>query len=96
MLMTKGPILASLRSLIPDFSPNEPGARTIEYGLLAVGIVVAFITAAAALGGGLDASSEAAAYGRTNAIYPSLAAPLHINDRSTSVRQDRDSVGVGR
>ena len=48
------PILANLRSLIPDFLSDERGARTIEYGLLAVGIVVAFIATAAALGTGLD------------------------------------------
>jgi Flp pilus assembly pilin Flp len=95
MLMSKGPILVTLRNLLPDFSANEPGGRTIEYGLLAVGIMVACITAAAALGGGLDAPSDGAPYARTNGIYPHLAAPLHINDRSTSVRQNQASVGVG-
>jgi Flp pilus assembly pilin Flp len=94
--MAKGLIMATLRNLLPDFPANEPGGRSIEYGLLAVGIVVACVAAAAALGGGLDASSQGAAYTRTNAIYPHLAGSLHINDRSTSIRQDQGSVGVGR
>jgi Flp pilus assembly pilin Flp len=93
--MTRGLILTTLRNMLPDSQPNEPGARTIEYGLLAVGIVVACISAAAALGGGLDASPEAAAYARPSALYPQLAGRLHVNDRSTSVRQNQDSVGVG-
>jgi Flp pilus assembly pilin Flp len=92
----KGLIMGTLRNLLPDFPANEPGGRTIEYGLLAVGIVVACIAAAAALGGGLDASPQSAAYTRTGGIYPQLAGPLHINDRSTSLRQNQDSVGVGR
>ena len=54
------PILGNLRSLIPEFMSDERGARTIEYGLLAVGIMVACIATAAALGTGLD--SESAAY----------------------------------
>ena len=53
------PILANLRSLIPDFLSDERGARTIEYGLLAVGIVVACIATAAALGTGLDTDGGA-------------------------------------
>jgi Flp pilus assembly pilin Flp len=52
--MLMNPILANLRSLIPDFLSDERGARTIEYGLLAVGIVVACIATAAALGTGLE------------------------------------------
>jgi Flp pilus assembly pilin Flp len=88
--------MATLRNLLPDFPADEPAGRAIEYGLLAVGIVVACIAAAAAVGGGLDASPESAAYTRTDAIYPRLAGPLHINDRSTSIRQDQGNVGVGR
>ena len=53
------PILANLRSLIPEFLSDERGARTIEFGLLAVGIMVACIATAAALGTGLDADSTA-------------------------------------
>jgi len=99
--MSKGLIMGTLRNLLPDFPADEPGGRTIEYGLLAVGIVVACVAAAAALGGGLDASSlnassQDAAYTRPNALYPRLAGSLHINDRSTSIRQDQGSVGVGR
>lgn len=94
--MAKSLILTTLRNMLPESQPNEPGARTIEYGLLAVGIVVACISAAAALGGGLDAAPEATAYARPSAIYPQLAGGLHINDRSTSLRQNQDSVGVGR
>lgn len=94
--MTKSLILTTLRNMLPDSQPNEPGARAIEYGLLAVGIVVACISAAAALGGGLDASPEAAAYARPSAIYPQFAGRLPINDQSTSIRQNHDSVGVGR
>jgi Flp pilus assembly pilin Flp len=47
-------ILGSLRNLIPDFLSDERGARTIEFGLLAVGIVVACIATAAAFGTGLE------------------------------------------
>ena len=53
------PILAILRCLIPEFLSDERGARTIEFGLLAVGIMVACIATAAALGTGLDADSAA-------------------------------------
>jgi Flp pilus assembly pilin Flp len=48
------PILANLRSLIPDFLSDDRGARSIEFGLLAVGIVVACVATAAALGTGLE------------------------------------------
>ena len=93
--MSRGLIMGALRNLLPDFPADEPGGRTIEYGLLAVGMMVACIAAAAALGGGLDAPPDGAAYARTNRIYPHLAGPLHVNDRSTSLRQDQVSVGVG-
>ena len=52
------PILGNLRNLIPEFLSDERGARTIEYGLLAVGILVACIATAAALGTGLDAEAS--------------------------------------
>jgi Flp pilus assembly pilin Flp len=52
--MRMNPILANLRSLVPEFLSDERGARTIEIGLLAVGIVVACIATAAALGTGLE------------------------------------------
>ncbi len=87
--------MEALRNLFPDFPANEPGGCSIEYGLLAVGIMVACIAAAAALGGGLDASPDGAAYARANSVYPRLARPLHVNDRSTSLRQNQVSVGVG-
>jgi Flp pilus assembly pilin Flp len=48
------PILANLRSLIPDFLSDDRSARSIEFGLLAVGIVVACVATAAALGTGLE------------------------------------------
>jgi Flp pilus assembly pilin Flp len=54
--------LVNVRSLFSDFLTDERGARTIEYGLLAVGIFVAFVTAGAAIGGGLDTPSDGAAY----------------------------------
>jgi Flp pilus assembly pilin Flp len=47
-------LLANLRSLIPDFLSDDRGARSIEFGLLAVGIVVACVATAAALGTGLE------------------------------------------
>ena len=47
-------ILANLRSLIPEFLSDDRGARSIEFGLLAVGILVACVATAAALGTGLE------------------------------------------
>jgi Flp pilus assembly pilin Flp len=88
--------MEALRNLLPDVAANEPGGRTIEYGLLAVGIMVACIAAAAALGGGLDASPQRAAYAGAKPIYSQLAAPMPVNDQSTSLRQNQLSVGVGR
>jgi Flp pilus assembly pilin Flp len=52
--MLMNPILGNLRSLVPEFLSDERGARTIEFGLLAVGIVVACIVTAAAFGTGLE------------------------------------------
>jgi Flp pilus assembly pilin Flp len=52
------PILANLRSLIPEFLSDDRGARTIELGLLAVGIVVACVATAAALGTGLESDGS--------------------------------------
>jgi Flp pilus assembly pilin Flp len=48
------PILANLRNLIPEFLSDDRGARSIEFGLLAVGILVACVATAAALGTGLE------------------------------------------
>lgn len=48
------PILANLRNLIPDFLSDDRGARSIEFGLLAVGILVACVATVAALGTGLE------------------------------------------
>ena len=48
----------NMRNLLSAFLTDERGARTIEYGLLAVGILVAIIATAAALGTGLDAAPQ--------------------------------------
>jgi Flp pilus assembly pilin Flp len=48
----------NIRNLLSEFLADERGARTIEYGLLAVGIFVAMIATAAALGTGLDAAPQ--------------------------------------
>jgi Flp pilus assembly pilin Flp len=48
----------NMRNLLSEFLTDERGARTIEYGLLAVGILVAIIATAAALGTGLDAAPQ--------------------------------------
>jgi Flp pilus assembly pilin Flp len=61
-VMNKSPFSANVRSLLSEFLTDERGARTIEYGLLAVGILVACIATAAALGTGLDAPSNVASY----------------------------------
>lgn len=50
--------LMNMRNLLSEFLTDERGARTIEYGLLAVGILVAIIATAAALGTGLDAAPQ--------------------------------------
>jgi Flp pilus assembly pilin Flp len=60
--MNKSPFSANMRGLLSGFLADERGARTIEYGLLAVGIVVACIATAAALGTGLDVPSDATTY----------------------------------
>ena len=93
--MTRATFLVNVRDLFSEFFTDERGARTIEYGLLAVGIMVAFIATAAALGGGLDAPADETAY-RPQYSMSLTAGPSHINFRSTSLRQNRDSVGVGR
>ncbi len=54
--MSKFHFLTSMRKSLSDFLVDERGGRTIEFGLLAVGILVAIIAAAAALGTGLDAA----------------------------------------
>jgi Flp pilus assembly pilin Flp len=51
----------NLRGLFSQFLTDERGAHAIEYGLLAVGTLVAFIAAAAALGAVLDVAPEHAA-----------------------------------
>jgi Flp pilus assembly pilin Flp len=48
----------NMRGLFSEFLADERGAHAIEYGLLAVGILVALIAAAAALGSVLDASPD--------------------------------------
>jgi Flp pilus assembly pilin Flp len=48
----------NLRGLFSEFLADERGAHAIEYGLLAVGILVALIAAAAALGAVLDAAPD--------------------------------------
>jgi Flp pilus assembly pilin Flp len=48
----------NMRNLLSGFLTDERGARTIEYGLLAVGLLVAIIATAAALGTGLDAAPQ--------------------------------------
>ncbi len=93
--MTKATFLINVRDLFSGFFTDERGARTIEYGLLAVGIMVAFVATAAALGGGLDADADETASGPQYTMSIT-AAPSHINFRSTSLRQNHDSVGVGR
>jgi Flp pilus assembly pilin Flp len=44
-------------NLLSKFMADERGVSPIEYGLLAVGILVAIVAVAAALGTGLDAAS---------------------------------------
>jgi Flp pilus assembly pilin Flp len=61
-VMNKSPFSVDVRSLLSEFLTDERGARTIEYGLLAVGILVACIATAAALGTGLDTPSDVASY----------------------------------
>jgi Flp pilus assembly pilin Flp len=46
--------VTNMRNLFSRFLADERGGRAIELGLLAVGILVAIIAAAAALGTGLD------------------------------------------
>ncbi len=54
--MSEGHFLASMRKSFSNFLVDERGGRAIEFGLLAVGILVAIIAAVAALGTGLDAA----------------------------------------
>jgi pilus assembly protein Flp/PilA len=61
ILMNEGRFIADMRNLLSEFIADERGVSAIEYGLLAVGIVVAIIAAAAALGTSLDATSSEAA-----------------------------------
>jgi len=48
-----------MRRLLSNFLADERGASAIEYGLLAVGIMVAIIATAAALGTSLDGTDAA-------------------------------------
>jgi pilus assembly protein Flp/PilA len=59
--MSEGRFIADMRNLLAKFIADERGVSAIEYGLLAVGIVVAIIAAAAALGTSLDATPLQAA-----------------------------------
>ncbi len=59
--MSEGRFIADMRNLLAEFIADERGVSAIEYGLLAVGIVVAIIAAAAALGTSLDATPLQAA-----------------------------------
>jgi pilus assembly protein Flp/PilA len=59
--MNEGRFIAGMRNLLSEFMADERGVSAIEYGLLAVGIVVAIIAVAAALGTSLDATSSEAA-----------------------------------
>jgi Flp pilus assembly pilin Flp len=62
-VMNKSPFsVVNVHSLLSGFWADERGARTIEYGLLAVGILVACIATAAAFGTSLDAPANGAAY----------------------------------
>jgi Flp pilus assembly pilin Flp len=62
-VMNKNPLsVVNVRGLLSGFLADERGARTIEYGLLAVGILVACIATAAALGTSLDAPTDVASY----------------------------------
>jgi pilus assembly protein Flp/PilA len=59
--MSEGRLIADIRNLLSEFMADERGVSAIEYGLLAVGIVVAIIAAAAALGTSLEATPSDAA-----------------------------------
>jgi pilus assembly protein Flp/PilA len=59
--MSEGRFIVGIRNLLSEFIADERGVSAIEYGLLAVGIVVAIIAAAAALGTSLDATTSEAA-----------------------------------
>lgn len=54
--MSKGHFVTDIRKMFSQFLADERGGRAIEFGLLAVGILVAIIAAVAALGTGLDAA----------------------------------------
>jgi Flp pilus assembly pilin Flp len=60
IVMSKGHFVASMRKSLSDFLVDERGGRAIEFSLLAVGILVAIIAAAAAFGTSLDAAPSAA------------------------------------
>ena len=59
--MSEGRFIADMRNLLSEFIADERGVSAIEYGLLAVCIVVAIVAAAAALGTSLDATPSEAA-----------------------------------
>jgi Flp pilus assembly pilin Flp len=59
--MSERDFIADIRNFFARFFEDERGGRAIEFGLLAIGILVAIIAAMAALGTGLDAASPDAA-----------------------------------
>jgi pilus assembly protein Flp/PilA len=60
ILMSEGRFMIDIRRLLAEFLADERGATAIEYSLLAVGIMVAIIATAAALGSSLDAPPSGA------------------------------------
>jgi Flp pilus assembly pilin Flp len=56
--MSERDFVADIRNFFSRFFEDERGGRAIEFGLLAVGILVAIIAAVAALGTGLDAAAS--------------------------------------
>jgi Flp pilus assembly pilin Flp len=56
--MSERDFVADIRNFFSRFFEDERGGRAIEFGLLAVGILVAIIATVAALGTGLDAAAS--------------------------------------